>query len=124
MLIDGVCADYTNFESKICKDLGIAHCKVIGVGTTGHAWSLMYLEDEDRWRHFDMTMVKFYQDNWIKEHEPYSMQDWVLASTDDIFRMQPSRKILSIVDKKCNFSKDNYKDFNIDEYIQEDGIEY
>lgn len=71
MLIDGVCADYTEFEAKICKDLGIEHRKVIGVGTTGHEWSLIYLEDEDKWVHFDMTMVKFYQDRWIREHEPY-----------------------------------------------------
>lgn len=124
MLIEGVCADYTDFEAKICKDLGIEHRKVTGVGTTGHVWSLIYLEDAKRWGHFDMTMVKFYQDSWIKEHEPYSMQDWVLASTDDIFRMQPSRKILSIGDKKCNFSKDNYEDFNIDEYVKKDGIEH
>lgn len=85
---------------------------------------MIYLEDEDRWVHFDMTMVKFYQDNWIKEQAPYTMQDWVLASTDDIFRMQPTRRILSIGNKKCNFSKDNCSDFNVDEYIQEDSWEH
>lgn len=123
MLIDGVCADYTEFQAKICKDLGIKHRKVRGVGTTGHAWSLIYLEDEDKWVHFDMTMVKFYQDRWIREHEPYIIQDWVAASTEDIFKMQPTRRILTIGNKKCNFSQDNYI-VNIGEFVQEEEIEH
>lgn len=124
MLIDGVCADYTEFEAKICKDLGVKHKKVEGVGTTGHVWSLIYLENEGRWVHFDMTMVKFYQDKWIKEHEPYTMQDWVTASTEEIFKMQPTRRIKKIGDMKCGFSKDNYSDLNIDEFVRDNEREH
>lgn len=85
---------------------------------------IIYLEDEDKWVHFDMTMVKFYQDRWIREHEPYIIQDWVAASTEDIFKMQPTRRILTIGNKKCNFSPNNYIDLKIDEFVQEDGIEH
>lgn len=124
MLVDGVCSEYTEFEARICKDLGIKHRKVTGIGTTGHAWSLIYLEEEDRWVHFDMTMVKFYQDKWIKEHEPYNEQDWITASTSDILKMQPTRRIESIGGKKCNFSRDNYEKLDIDEYVHEEGLEH
>lgn len=89
---------------------------VDGVGTTGHAWSLIYLPEEQKWVHFDMTMVKFYQDGWIKEHEPYTEQDWIAATTEEIFKMQPTRQIHSINGKKCYFDKDNYGEIDISEF--------
>ena len=107
------------FTKKICKDLGIKHLEVMGIGTTGHTWSLIYLPEEQRWVHFDMTMVKFYQDRWIKEHKPYNMEDWVAASTSDIFKMQPTRKITEIAKKKCMFDKNNYQDLDIKRYVTE-----
>ena len=109
MLKKGVCADYVDFETKLFKDLGIKQLKVEGIGTTSHVWSAIYLEEEQKWVHFDMTMVKFYQDNWIKEHEPYTEQHWVTASNKEIFEMQPTRKITAINNVRCNFSKENYE---------------
>lgn len=38
--------------------------------------------------------------------------------------MQPTRRILTIGNKKSNFSQDNYIDLKIDEFVQEDGIEH
>ena len=119
MLVDGVCSEYRVFLEKICKDLGIKHLKVADIGTTGHTWTLIYLPEEQRWVHFDMTMVKFYQDGWIKEHEPDNMEDWVTASTGDIFKMQPTRKITEIGGKKCMFNKDNYQDLDMKKYVKE-----
>ena len=117
MLQEGVCGDYSKgFEKKICEDLGIRHLTVTGVGTTGHGWSLIYLPEEQRWAHFDMTMVKFYQDGWIKEHEPYKEQDWVTATTEDIFKMQPTRRIESIGGKSCSYDKDNYSELDISKF--------
>ncbi len=117
MLQEGVCGDYSKgFEKKICEDLGIRHLTVTGVGTTGHGWSLIYLPEEQRWVHFDMTMVKFYQDGWIKEHEPYKEQDWVTATTEDIFKMQPTRRIESIGGKSCSYDKDNYSELDISKF--------
>ena len=116
MLIDGVCDEYARFEAKICRDLDIKHLRVEGVGTTGHAWSLIYLPEEQRWAHFDMTMVKFYQDEWIKEHEPYTEQDWIAATTEEIFKMQSTRRIDSINGKERCFDKDNYGELDISEF--------
>ena len=119
MLIDGVCAEYKRFEKKICKDLGIKHLEVSGIGTTGHGWSLIYLPEEQKWAHFDMTMVKFYQDGWIKNHETYTMEDWIAASTSDIFKMQTTRKITEINGVKCYFDKDNYAELDISKFDKE-----
>ena len=120
MLVDGVCSTYAHtFEKRICEDLGIKHMSVDGVGTTGHSWSLIYLPEEQRWGHFDMTMVKFYQDGWIKEHEPYTEQDWIAATTEEIFKMQPKRKIELIngkKDEKFPITKDNYEELNISKF--------
>ena len=117
MLVDGVCGTYAHtFEKRICEDLGIEHMSVDGVGTTGHAWSLIYLPEEQRWGHFDMTMVKFYQDGWIKEHEPYTEQDWIAATTEEIFKMQPTRQIHSINGRKCHFDKDNYGEIDLSKF--------
>ncbi len=123
MLIDGVCDEYARFEAKICRDLHIKHLRVEGVGTTGHAWSLIYLPEEQRWVHFDMTMVKFYQDGWIKEHEPYTEQDWIAATTEEIFRMQPTRQIHSINGKKRYFDINNYGELDVRDFLKISEVE-
>ena len=124
MLVDGVCATYAHtFEKRICEALGIKHMSVDGVGTTRNAWSLIYLPEEQKWVHFDMTMVKFYQDGWIKEHEPYTEQDWVAATTEEIFKMQPKRQIHSINGKKCYFDKDNYGELDVREFLKISEVE-
>lgn len=117
MLKEGICGDFAKeFEKRICIDLNIKHLTVEGRGTTGHAWSLIYLPEEDRWVHFDMTMVKFYQDEWIREHRPYTEEDWIAATTENIFKMQKSRQIHSINGKKCYFDKDNYRELDINAF--------
>ena len=107
MLIDGVCAHYVMFEEKICKDLGIKHKTIRGIGTTGHTWSMIYLPEENKWVHFDMTMARFYLGNWIKNHDPYKPENWICASTEEIFEMQPSRIIKEVGGKHCNIDKNN-----------------
>ena len=119
MLIDGVCERYTFFIEKICKDLGIKHLNVGGIGTTEHVWSLIYLPEEKRWVHFDMTMVKFYQDKWIINHEPYNMENWIAASISDIFKMQPTRKITNINGIKCSFNIENYTELDVNKFDEE-----
>ena len=119
MLVDGVSSDYKKFLKKIFKDLKIKHIEIEGIETTEHSWSMIYLPDEHRWVHFDMAMVKFYQDEWIKNHEPYNMEDWVAASTSDIFKMQPTRKITKINGVKCLFNKDNYNNLDMKKYDYE-----
>lgn len=119
MLRDGVSSDYKKFLKKIFKDLKIKHIEIEGIETTEHSWNMIYLPEEERWVHFDMAMVKFYQDEWIKDHEPYNMEDWVTASTSDIFKMQPTRKITKINGVKCLFNKDNYNNLDMKKYDYE-----
>lgn len=111
MLIDGVCSEYVNFESKVCGDLGIKHKRAEGVGTTGHAWSMVYLPEEQQWVNFDMTMARFYLDNWLKNQQ-YKPEDWICAITEDMFKMQPTRKILKLDSKQCNIDSSNIEKLN------------
>ena len=111
MLIDGVCSEYVNFESKVCRDLGIKHQRIEGIGTTGHAWSMVYLPEEKQWVNFDMTMVRFYLDDWLP-NQPYKPENWICATTEDMFKMQPSRKVLQVGSKQCNIDYSNAKKLN------------
>ena len=95
MLKDGTCGEYSLWVRKICNDLGIPCLLAVGKGTTGHAWNIIYLKEENKWVHFDMTMVRFYLDNWSKKYG--NPEEWVFASTSDIFRLQPERLIKQIV---------------------------
>lgn len=114
MITEGTCLDYTNFEGKIFNDLGIKYKRIGGIGTTKHAWNMVYLpeEDEKKWVHIDMTMVRFYLDNWIKNHNGYKAIDWICATTDKIFEMQNSRKIKKVGKHDCKpeITKDNQEE--------------
>ena len=114
MITEGTCLDYTNFEGKIFNDLGIKYKRIGGIGTTKHAWNMVYLpeEDEKQWVHIDMTMVRFYLDNWIKNHNGYKATDWICATTDKIFEMQNSRKIKKVGKHDCKpeITKDNQEE--------------
>ena len=91
-----VCAYYSIWMNKVCNAVGITNFIVEGKGTTRHAWNVIYIPEKNKWVNFDMTMVKFYQDGWIKEHGDYKEEDWVFASTQKMFEMQPTREIYSI----------------------------
>lgn len=115
LLKKGVCANYADWIQKICKDLNIPCYEVVGKGTAAHHWNLIYIKEQDRWVHFDMTCVRFYLDNFNKNFgEP---DKWVFASTETIFRMQPKREIHSVNDIEGNvifegkITKENYNEF-------------
>ncbi len=94
MLRDGVCTHYAMWVKQICDERGIPCLRVIGRGTTGHDWNLVYLKDKGEWRNFDMTMVRFYLDDWTKEYgEP---EKWIMATNEEMFKMQPQRLIRKI----------------------------
>lgn len=96
LLQDGVCGDYSKWIKHICDDLSIPCLRVRGKGTTGHAWNLIYLKDKDTWVNFDMTMVRFYLDGWSDE---YGLpEEWIFASNEEMFKMQPIRVVEKIVD--------------------------
>lgn len=98
LLKDGVCADYSLFIKRICDEIGIPCLRVRGRGTTGHAWNLIYIKEKNIWVNFDMTMVRFYLDNWSQEYgEP---EKWISATNEEMFSMQPSRLVYEIIGDK------------------------
>lgn len=122
LLVKGVCADYAEWMQKICNDLNIPCYEVIGKGTADHSWNLIYVKEQNKWVHFDMTCVRFYLDNFTRQFgEP---DKWVFASTEDIFKMQPKREIHTLKDFDGNkifegiITRENYnvfEDFEINE---------
>lgn len=115
LIISGVCEHYSEWVSKICNDLNIPCYQVDGKGTANHSWNLIYIKEQNKWVHFDMTCVRFYLDNFTKDFgEP---DKWVFASTEDIFKMQPQREIHTLKDIDGNkifegkITKENYNEF-------------
>ena len=124
LLRNGVCDAYSNWTSKVLTELNIPCLKVIGKGTTGHGWNLVYLEDKDIWVNFDMTMVRYYLDGWTREYgEP---NKWVFATIEEMFNMQPKRTIEEIKDAEDNtclkgiINKDNQEALDI--FLSEYGV--
>ena len=115
LLKKGVCAEYAEWINKIYNELNIPCYEVVGKGTADHHWNLIYIKEENKWVHFDMTCVRFYLDNFTRNFgEP---DKWVFASTEDIFKMQPKREIHSVKDYEGNIvfegkiTKENYNVF-------------
>ncbi len=115
LLIKGVCSDYAKWMNKICNELNIPSYEVVGKGTADHHWNMIYIKEQNKWVHFDMTCVRFYLDNFAKDFG--NPDKWVFASTEDIFKMQPKREIhiLKDIDGNTifegNINKDNYQEF-------------
>ena len=96
LLVDGVCSDYSTWVIKLLTDLNIPCLRMIGKGTTGHSWVMVYLSDKNEWVNFDMTMVRFYLDDWTRDYGKPT--EWVTASTEEMFNNQPNRTIERIAD--------------------------
>ena len=114
MLKDGACGDYSIWVQNILSELNIPCFFVRGRGTTSHAWNLVYIEDKNEWVNFDMTMVRFYLDDFSKKYgEP---DKWVFASMEEMFKNQPLRVIEKLIDidgnvcYKGTINSDNYKE--------------
>lgn len=100
LLVEGVCSEYSNWIKQICDELGIPCLKVRGKGTTGHVWNLIYIKERDMWVNFDMTMVRFYLDNWTRDYgEP---EKWIFPTFEEMFEMQPIRVVEEIISDNDN----------------------
>jgi len=98
LLKEGVCVDYSLFVKRICDEIDIPCLIVRGKGTTGHAWNLIFVKEKNMWVNFDMTMVRFYLDNWSQVYgEP---EKWICATNEEMFKMQPSRLVYEIISAK------------------------
>ena len=95
MLKDGVCTEYSKWIKHVCDDLGIPCLIAHGKGTTGHVWNLIYNKDIGEWINFDMTMARFYLDDFSKDYG--EAERWASATFSEMFEMQPKRKVEKIV---------------------------
>lgn len=98
LLKQGVCAEYAPYIKKYCDDLGIK-CEVVdGQGTVSHVWNLININGEPR--HLDLTNAIFIRDGYGDNPAKAKPQDWYMATTEAIYRMQPCRRIERIGDNK------------------------
>ncbi|MDE5539082.1 MAG: transglutaminase domain-containing protein, partial [Bacilli bacterium] len=95
LLKEGVCSAYVVWIKQICDALGIPCLMVHGIGTTSHVWNLIYIKEKNTWVNFDMTMVRFYLDEWSKEYG--EADKWIFASNEEMFAMQPNRVVDQII---------------------------
>lgn len=99
LLQKGICSDYAQWINKLCGDIGLTSYIVYGYSSTAHAWNVIYDSDNKKWVNFDMTMVEFCNNNFAGNFYK-DAEKWAFASTEEMFLMQPKRKIVSLSNGK------------------------
>lgn len=94
LLKQGVCAEFAPYVKKYFNDLGIS-CEVIqGQGTVDHVWNLVEVNGQAR--HLDLTNAIFIRDGYGENPTNAIPENWFMATTKEIFKMQSCRKIEKI----------------------------
>lgn len=94
LLKQGVCAEFAPYVKKYFNDLGIS-CEVIqGQGTVDHVWNLVEVNGQAR--HLDLTNAIFIRDGYGENPTNAIPENWFMATTKEIFKMQSCRKIQKI----------------------------
>lgn len=111
LLKQGVCAQYAPYVKKYCNDLGIK-CEVVeGQGTVKHVWNLVNINGKIR--HLDLTNAIFIRDGYGDNPTNARSQDWFMATTEQIYAMQPCRRIERIGENKPNqdITAENFSEY-------------
>ena len=121
LLTAGVCGQFAAWAKQIFDSWGIP-CEIVdGKGTVGHAWNLIKINGKIG--HFDPTMMDFYQRQYGSNPENAEPQDWIFASTEDAFTMQPTREIHGIGKRNLNYeqyiTEKNYSSKQAQEFIED-----
>lgn len=113
LLKQGVCAEFALFVKKYFDDLGMS-CQIVhGQGTVNHVWNLVNVSGKAR--HLDLTNAIFVRDGYGENPTKAIPENWYMAETKEIFRMQPCRKIEKIGE---NAPKENITENNFTQYEQ------
>lgn len=100
LLKQGVCAEFAPYAKKYFNDLGMK-CEVVhGIGTVNHVWNLVNVNGKAR--HLDLTNAIFIRDGYGENPTNAIPENWYMATTKEIFKMQSCRKIEKIGDSKPN----------------------
>lgn len=111
LLKQGVCAEFAPYAKKYFDDLGMACEIVYGQGTVNHVWNLV--EVNGKLRHLDLTNAMFIRDGYGENPTKVIPENWYMASTNEIFKMQPCRKIEKIGSSRPNqdITKENFSEY-------------
>lgn len=111
LLKQGVCAEFAPYVKKYFNDLGI-NCEVIeGQGTVDHVWNLVEVNGQAR--HLDLTNAIFIRDGYGENSTNAIPENWFIATTKEIFKMQTCRKIERIGEEKAKkeITAENYTEY-------------
>ncbi len=111
LLRQGVCAEFAPYAKKYFEDLGMS-CEVIhGQGTVNHVWNLVNVNGNAR--HLDLTNAIFIRDGYGENPTNAIPENWFIATTQEIFTMQPCRKIEVIGDNKPKqeITSENFREY-------------
>lgn len=117
LLKQGVCAEFAPYVKKYFDDLGM-NCEVVhGQGTVNHVWNLVDVNGKAR--HLDLTNALFIRDGYGENPTNAIPENWFIATTKEIYEMQPCRKIEKIGDIKPNkdITAENYSEY--EQFISE-----
>ena len=97
LLTKGVCKHYAEFLHKAFDDVGVDNALVGGISECNHAWNVVRINGEIKY--IDTTREVFIRDGYgnIPNQEKGK---WILCSAQDMFKMQPGRRIYEIGETK------------------------
>lgn len=111
LLKQGVCAEFAPYAKKYFNDIGMK-CEIIdGQGTVNHVWNLVNVNGQAR--HLDLTNAIFIRDGYGENPTNAIPENWYMADTKEIFKMQPGRKIEKIGDNtpKQHITAENFSEY-------------
>lgn len=108
LLTKGVCKHYAEFLHKAFDDVGIDNALVGGISECNHAWNVVRVNGEIKY--IDTTREVFIRDGYgnIPKQEKGK---WILCNAQDMFKMQPGRRIYEIGETKLEeeITAENYE---------------
>ncbi len=95
ILRKGVCRDYADYFTNLLNEIGIEACRINGTSELEHAWVAAKIDGE--WKSIDVVRAIFIRDGYKGIPSNQKASDWLINDFDTCFKMQPTRKIKSIV---------------------------
>lgn len=99
LLTKGVCKHFAEFLHKAFDDVGIDNALVGGISECNHAWNAVRVNGEIKY--IDTTREVFIRDGYGNVPEQEAGK-WILCNAQDMFKMQPGRRMYEIGGTKLN----------------------
>jgi hypothetical protein len=103
LLKKGVCANYASFINQVCAELDIPAVELDGVTAIGqHVWNII------DGKHYDITYAMYIRDGKSR-NENINPNDWLGCTDEQLFKLQPIRKITKIGDQTVNIDANSVR---------------